>query len=82
MKITAVYSILFQIDKIINLENFRRRMIARILSSYNSNWKNKYKRIHLLLNLMLRQQGEVENILNHSLLVKIKIKEMLSLRQL
>lgn len=36
MKITAVYSILFQIDKIINLENFRRRMIARIVRILNT----------------------------------------------
>ena len=85
MKITAVYSILFQIDKIINLENFRHRMmvrIVRILNTYSNNWKDKYKWIHLLLNLMIKQREEVENILNHSLLVKIKIKEILSLRQL
>lgn len=31
---------------------------------------------------MIKQREEVENILNHNLLVKIKIKEMLSLRQL
>jgi hypothetical protein len=31
---------------------------------------------------MIKQREEVENILNHSLLVKIKIKEILSLRQL
>ena len=85
MKITAVCFILFQIDKIINLENFRHRMmvrIVRILNTYSNNWKDKYKWIHLLLNLMIKQREEVENILNHNLLVKIKIKEILSLRQL